>query len=109
MKLEEGKPFIDVFNEEIENWIKKRRIDNEKRVEQLVEAEGGEYSPKVKYKLVGLAISGGGIRSATYALGVLQRAAKAGVLKFVDYLSTASGGGYLGACWSSLKCQRGLA
>ena len=47
-------------------------------------------------RLVGLALSGGGIRSATFALGVLQRLAQADVLKRFDYLSTVSGGGYIG-------------
>jgi glycerophosphoryl diester phosphodiesterase len=46
--------------------------------------------------LFGLAFSGGGIRSATFNLGVLQTLAKIGVLKHVDYLSTVSGGGYIG-------------
>ena len=50
----------------------------------------------IKNKLVGLALSGGGIRSATFALGVMQRLAKEGCLKHVDYLSTVSGGGYIG-------------
>jgi hypothetical protein len=59
--------------------------------------------------LVGLAISGGGIRSATFALGVVQRLAKAGLLAQVDYLSTVSGGGYLGSFLSSyLDCQSDL-
>ena len=51
---------------------------------------------KLKKKLVGLALSGGGIRSATFSLGVLQRLAKEDCLKQVDYLSTVSGGGYIG-------------
>lgn len=46
---------------------------------------------------VGLALSGGGIRSATLCLGVLQALAKRGRLKYVDCLSTVSGGGYIGA------------
>lgn len=41
-------------------------------------------------------LSGGGIRSATFALGVLQGLAHAGVLPKFDYLSTVSGGGYTG-------------
>ena len=52
--------------------------------------------------LVGLALSGGGIRSATSSLGVLQGLAQLGILEFVDYLSTVSGGGYIGSCLSSL-------
>ncbi|MBL8177224.1 MAG: patatin-like phospholipase family protein [Bryobacterales bacterium] len=47
--------------------------------------------------VVGLALSGGGIRSATFNLGVMQVLEKAGILKLVDYLSTVSGGGYAGA------------
>ena len=48
-------------------------------------------------KLAGLAISGGGIRSASFGLGVLQALNKNGLLKFLDYLSTVSGGGYIGS------------
>ena len=51
---------------------------------------------------VGLAISGGGIRSATFALGVLQSLARLGRLRHVDYLSTVSGGGYVGSFLGSL-------
>ncbi len=47
--------------------------------------------------IAGLAISGGGIRSATLALGVVQRLGKTGVLQQIDYLSTVSGGGYIGS------------
>lgn len=46
---------------------------------------------------VGLAFSGGGIRSATFNLGVLQGMAKLGILTIFDYLSTVSGGGYIGS------------
>lgn len=45
---------------------------------------------------IGLALSGGGIRSGTYCLGVLQALAKAEILPGIDFLSTASGGGYIG-------------
>src|SRR5687768_168083 len=45
-----------------------------------------------------LCISGGGIRSATFALGVMQRLASFGLLTKLDFLSTVSGGGYIGSC-----------
>jgi hypothetical protein len=48
-----------------------------------------------------LCISGGGIRSATFALGVIQGLASAGILKRFDYLSTVSGGGFIGSWLSS--------
>ncbi|MBD9449848.1 patatin-like phospholipase family protein [Rhizobium sp. RHZ01] len=44
----------------------------------------------------GLALSGGGIRSATFALGVMSSLAKRNLLRQFDYLSTVSGGGYAG-------------
>ncbi len=43
-----------------------------------------------------LCLSGGGIRSATFALGVLQGLAHVGALGKFAYLSTVSGGGYIG-------------
>jgi hypothetical protein len=48
-----------------------------------------------------LALSGGGIRSATYALGVIQGLARRHVLEKFDFLSTISGGGYIGGWLSS--------
>lgn len=45
----------------------------------------------------GLALSGGGIRSATFCLGVVQVLARANLLARFDYISTVSGGGYLGS------------
>src|SRR5687768_4766795 len=58
-------------------------------------------------RLAGLAISGGGIRSATFALGVLESLKASGLLTTVHYLSTVSGGGYIGA-WLSANCRRRL-
>ncbi len=48
-----------------------------------------------------LAISGGGIRSATFALGVIQSLAREKLLGRMECLSTVSGGGYIGT-WLSL-------
>jgi hypothetical protein len=48
-------------------------------------------------KRTALCFSGGGIRSATFALGVLQGLARLSLLKQFDYLSTVSGGGYIGS------------
>lgn len=63
----------------------------------------------------GLALSGGGIRSATFCLGALQGMEKShiplaagpaggesSVLRQFDYVSTVSGGGYIGSFFSSL-------
>ena len=50
---------------------------------------------------VGLGLSGGGIRSATFCLGAVQVLAQKNLLKDVDFLSTVSGGGYTGSFLSS--------
>src|SRR5271163_390461 len=52
--------------------------------------------PSAPNSLIGLAFSGGGIRSATFNLGVLQALAKKNLLRSLDYVSTVSGGGYIG-------------
>ena len=48
-----------------------------------------------------LCISGGGIRTATFALGIIQGLAGARILDKFHYLSTVSGGGYIGSWLSS--------
>jgi hypothetical protein len=56
---------------------------------------------------IGLALSGGGIRSATVCLGVAQVLAEKKILGAVDYLSSVSGGGYFGTFLSSYLSQYG--
>jgi hypothetical protein len=51
----------------------------------------------LKEKQAALCISGGGIRSATFALGILHGLARCGLLERFHYLSTVSGGGYIGS------------
>src|SRR5690606_14790444 len=56
----------------------------------------------------GLALSGGGSRSATFGLGVLQALARNGLLECFHYLSTVSGGGYVGAFLQALVRRHGF-
>lgn len=55
-----------------------------------------------------LAFSGGGIRSATLCLGVIQALAERRLLRKFDYLSTVSGGGYIGS-WLTSRLTQGKA
>jgi predicted acylesterase/phospholipase RssA len=48
-------------------------------------------------ELAALCLSGGGIRSAAFALGIMQKLAGEKYLRLFDYLSTVSGGGYIGS------------
>ena len=80
---------------------------------------------ELKLPTVGLALSGGGIRSATFALGLMRGLAQSqthdaqadptrrtltseGLLGRLDYLSTVSGGGYVGAMYGRLVATYGL-
>lgn len=63
--------------------------------------ELGEPATNVRCE-VGLALSGGGIRSATFALGIVQAMAEQDTFRRIDILSTVSGGGYVGSFVRSL-------
>jgi predicted acylesterase/phospholipase RssA len=66
-----------------------------RRVVKLSSAD--EDQAGAVYDTVGVALSGGGIRSAAFCLGALQALDVAKVFKRVDYLSTVSGGGNIGS------------
>jgi hypothetical protein len=74
-------------------FILKRRQIRDPKFRPAVDAE--------LFNAIGLALSGGGIRSATVCLGVVQVLARNGIFAQIDYLSTVSGGGYFGSFLSS--------
>ena len=57
------------------------------------------------FNRIGISLSGGGIRSATFSLGVYQRLAEAGIFQRARYVSAVSGGGYL-ACGLAISHAR---
>jgi hypothetical protein len=88
-----GVPVEDVYQREYE------------KLEGLSQAAQLQSGQVARDQLLGLALSGGGIRSATFNLGILQALARARLLKEFDYLSTVSGGGYIGS-WLSAWVKR---
>lgn len=58
-------------------------------------------------QLKGLALSGGGIRSASFCLGIMQALADQDKLKRFDYLSAVSGGSWIAASMSWFLSQNG--
>ncbi len=62
-------------------------------------------TPNAVSDLIGIAMSGGGIRSATFNLGVLQGLQELDLLRQVDYISTVSGGGFTGS-WLMANVKR---
>jgi hypothetical protein len=104
--------FYQVFEREIE-IVNARRAEQRERTSDAAEREvRGAFELEIEASedvagqpvlrppeganVVGLALSGGGIRSAAFCLGVLQALDLAKVLNSVDYMSTVSGGGYIG-------------
>jgi len=77
-----------------------------KDVDSIIEQESAHIGKTADDKRLGLSFSGGGIRSASFALGVLQALVADKQLKKMDYLSTVSGGGYLGSSLTWFLSQK---
>ena len=74
------------------------KIEDEQLLKRRQKLFGeSESADQLKNTKFGIALSGGGIRSATINLGFLKTINKFGILKRADFLSTVSGGGYTGA------------
>ncbi|MCY1081955.1 hypothetical protein [Archangium lansingense] len=70
-------------------------------------ADGPGGIPQPPRALCGLALSGGGMRSATFNLGLLQGLHQLNLLGMFDYLATVSGGGYIGGFWTAWRHYHG--
>jgi len=89
----------DVFAEVLGDELK---LLYELRDESISQTGHAVYRCAYESNLAGLAFSGGGIRSATFNLGVIQALSRYGLLSKFDYLSTVSGGGFIGGWLSAL-------
>jgi hypothetical protein len=103
--MSEPQTYSTVLQQELHFIQRRREHTRDKRPavaaasktpDQEINDERKFQKEALKIELFGVALSGGGIRSATFNLGVLQRLAELRLLKDVDYLSTVSGGGYIG-------------
>ncbi|MBR0881099.1 hypothetical protein ABIF65_006984 [Bradyrhizobium japonicum] len=74
-------------------------INTRREPERRLDADG--LQPCQLLDVVGLALSGGGIRSSAVCLGVLQALNHHNLIGRIDYLSTVSGGGYIGTSLSA--------
>ncbi len=92
--------FEDVFHLELDAVEQGRGETNHAVVSQTIPGRRtqGTAARAREVRPWGLALSGGGIRSATFNLGVLQALAKHGLIERLDYISSVSGGGYI-ASW----------
>ncbi len=99
-----GLNFEEIFEDELREMKKrwKQAYGTDGQIRQLAAVQ----SPTPGHGLVGLAFSGGGIRSATINLGIAQALNERGIFDHVDYMSTVSGGGYLGSSISTLMRKK---
>ena len=97
-----------------EDYVRARRAGEGDECEQAERAFRTSLFERLhRHRRSALCFSGGGIRSATFGLGILQGLAalsreedpRPRLLGEFDYLSTVSGGGYLGA-WFSAWAKR---
>ncbi|TFW30819.1 patatin-like phospholipase family protein [Massilia horti] len=103
LNAQAGSAFSEVFQNELD--LLRPRVGGGAGPEQLTPACRSQVLQRAHdAKLAGLALSGGGVRSATFNLGVLQALGEQQLLRDFDYLSTVSGGGFIGG-WLS-KCIR---
>jgi hypothetical protein len=113
-----------VFDEELDE-IQRQRDRREFKLSSedaspAADGAGGDKSPpgsndddwmtrirtqKDMHNLIGLSFSGGGIRSATFNLGVLQGLQEFDLLRKVDFISTVSGGGFIGSWLVANVCR----
>ncbi|MCJ9670344.1 MULTISPECIES: patatin-like phospholipase family protein [unclassified Neorhizobium] len=84
--------FAEMFSKEKATVGAVRKRGKPDRLSLGKEKETASAKPQV-----GLALSGGGVRSAAFSLGVLQALSANKVFESVAFLSTVSGGGYTGA------------
>ncbi|WP_286266749.1 hypothetical protein [Thalassotalea atypica] len=114
-KIQETKPkdtnvtgecrFEEVFEKELEDVEKRwknvyQHPSNGRKLHSVNESPFKQCT--TKHSLVGIGLSGGGIRSATINLGIVQALHKKGIFDHIDFMSSVSGGGYLGASISTL-------
>jgi hypothetical protein len=90
--------FGEIFSRELEDVARRRKVVG------LPAAPPGK---KTADNLAGLAFSGGGVRSASFNLGLIQSFFQHGLLRHLDYLATISGGGYIGTYLSTLLRRSG--
>lgn len=97
------------FEKELNRIRLRRRHAYAESEPRLFGGLGPDAAGESSLGLVGLSLSGGGIRSATFCLGVVQCLARHGLFPDFDYISTVSGGGYLGSFLSARLGNPGAA
>ncbi len=101
--------FTPIFRAELAEICRRESLATNTAKAAALREASKSGKPSAKLELTGLALSGGGVRSTAICLGVLQALAtrQVNVLDRIDYLSTVSGGGYIGAALSARLANNG--
>ncbi len=104
--MENGKAFEPVrwekvLQDEHEAINLRRKILKRKPVSAIGNLNTMVYGGSGQFDTIGVALSGGGIRSAAFCLGALQALDRYKMISRIDYLSSVSGGGYTASAVSS--------
>ncbi len=102
----------EIFAAELDEMEQRRKVAGLLPLERSASsggpgAEGTEQKVRWSTNLAGISLSGGGLRSACFCLGVVQALCKKNLWRSFDYLSTVSGGGYLGSHLSAFLVKLG--
>jgi Patatin-like phospholipase len=103
------KKFHEIFAIEAAAITRRRKLHGRPAI--VLEEEGRERDgtpvmrPRPASNVVGLALSGGGIRSASFCLGAMQALDAWRLIEKIDYLSTVSGGGYIGTSMTAAMSE----
>jgi hypothetical protein len=99
------KKFHEVFTLEVAAINERRGKLGRKQISLEQEDQERDGTPIMRpspnSNVIGLALSGGGIRSSAFCLGAMQGLNTVGLVEKIDYLSTVSGGGYIGTSMSA--------
>ncbi len=104
-------PRYDIFETDAAIWEELSEIERRRQLagfqyNDLPEQQSETLDQRAKrLNLTAVCLSGGGIRSAAFCLGVLQSVAGKGLLNEFDFLSTVSGGGFIGGWLQTLIKQ----
>ena len=94
----------EVWHTESDVIFKRRRRAEGDETDTAADA----YQTKcVRSSAIGMAISGGGIRSASFSLGFTQALYESGLFRHLDYMSAVSGGSYTAAFIAAQADQKG--
>jgi hypothetical protein len=94
---------------ELDEIERRRGPDDDRRQDGNAGSDDEDNATRIRRRMDGLNLtalcfSGGGIRSAAFCLGVLQALSVGKLLGKFDYLSTVSGGGYIGG-WLQMRIR----